>query len=37
MRLSDAGLRRSKAKALYLIHQIIPYPDEDATRDRSYC
>jgi hypothetical protein len=35
MRLSDAGLRRLKAKALYLNHLPSPWPTEAAARDRS--
>jgi hypothetical protein len=35
MRLSDAGLRRRKAKLLYPNHRPPPWLTEDATRDRS--
>jgi hypothetical protein len=35
MRLSDAGLRQRKTKALYLNHRLPPWLNEDATRDRS--
>src|SRR5258708_38294915 len=35
MRLSDAGLRQRRTKALDLNHRLPPCPTEDATRDRS--
>jgi hypothetical protein len=35
IRLSDAGLRQRQTKALYLNHRLPPWPNEDATRDRS--
>jgi hypothetical protein len=35
MRLSDAGLRRPKTKALDLNHRFPPTLNEDAARDRS--
>ncbi len=35
MRLSDAGLRRLKTKAVYPDHRSPPWPNEDAPRDRS--
>jgi hypothetical protein len=35
MRLSDAGMRCRKAKAVYLNHRLPPWLTEDATRDRS--
>ena len=35
MRLSDAGLRQRRTKALYPNHRLPPWPIEDATRDRS--
>jgi hypothetical protein len=35
MRLSDAGLRQRKTKAVYPDHRPTPFPTEDATRDRS--
>jgi hypothetical protein len=33
MRLSDAGLRRTKTKLIYPNHRFPPWPTEDATRD----
>jgi hypothetical protein len=35
MRLSGAGLRRRRTKALYPNHRLPPWLTEDATRDRS--
>src|SRR5580692_3941018 len=35
MRLSDAGLHQRQTKALYPNHRLPPWPNEDATRDRS--
>jgi hypothetical protein len=35
MRLSDAGLRRLKTKAVYPDHRLPPWLNEDAARDRS--
>jgi hypothetical protein len=35
VRVSDAGLRRSKTKLLYPNHRLPPWLTEDATRDRS--
>ena len=35
MRLSDAGLRQPKTKLIYPDHRLPPWPNEDATRDRS--
>ena len=35
MRLSEAGLRRRRTKALYPNHRPSPWLNEDATRDRS--
>jgi uncharacterized DUF497 family protein len=35
MRLSDAGLRRRKTKLIFLNHRLLPWPNEDAPRDRS--
>jgi hypothetical protein len=35
MRLSDAGLHQRQTKAVYLNHRLPPWPNEDATRDRS--
>jgi hypothetical protein len=35
MRLSDAGLRRLKTKAVDPDHRSPPWPNEDAPRDRS--
>jgi hypothetical protein len=35
MRLSDAGLRRSKTKLIYPNHRLPPWPTEVAPRDRS--
>jgi hypothetical protein len=35
MRLSDAGLRQRRTKALYPNHRLPPRLNEDATRDRS--
>src|ERR1035438_3687126 len=35
MRLSDAGLRQRKTKAVYPDHRLPPWLTEDAPRDRS--
>src|ERR1700722_6351068 len=35
MRLGDAGGRRRPAKLIYLNHRLPPWPNEDATCDRS--
>src|ERR1700684_612072 len=35
MRLSDAGLRQRRTRALYPNHRLPPWPNEDAPRDRS--
>ena len=35
IRLSGAGLRQRRTKALYPDHRLPPWPTEDATRDRS--
>jgi len=35
MRLSDTGLRQRPTKLIYLNHRLPPWPNEDATRDRS--
>src|ERR1700722_10879498 len=35
MRLSDAGLRCRQMKLIYPNHRLPPWPNENATRDRS--